>query len=47
LAAWAGVRFRRAQQGAEFNAALGLAALSLLGYGVALSVALLWGKGAS
>jgi 1,4-dihydroxy-2-naphthoate polyprenyltransferase len=43
LAAWAGVRFFRARSGAEFNGALGLAALALLGYGAALTAALTWG----
>jgi 1,4-dihydroxy-2-naphthoate polyprenyltransferase len=43
LALWAGARFRRAQEGAEYNAALGLSAASLLAYGAALAGALAWG----
>jgi len=42
LAVLAGARFARAQEGKEFNAALGLAAATLLAYGVALAAALAW-----
>jgi 1,4-dihydroxy-2-naphthoate octaprenyltransferase len=40
LALWAGLRFFRARQGAEFNGALALAAGALLAYGIALAAAL-------
>ncbi len=42
LTLWAGARFGRAREGREFNAALGLAAASLLAYGVALTAAVAW-----
>ncbi len=41
LAAATGVRFRRAREGADFNGALGLAALTLLAYGAALTLGIL------
>ena len=43
LALWAGARFRRAREGGEYNASLGLAAAALLVYGLALAGALAWG----
>jgi 1,4-dihydroxy-2-naphthoate octaprenyltransferase len=42
LALVAGARFRSAQDGPEHNRALGLAAVALLAYGVALTAALVW-----
>jgi len=43
LAAWAGARLARARRGVEFNAALALAAATLLAYGLALAAGLVWG----
>lgn len=43
LSAFAGLRFMEAREGAEFNRALALAALALLGYGAVLTLALIWG----